>query len=111
MLQSENANESLRISADAILFIASADNYVEVHFLEERQLKRKLLRNSLRAIAAQTTSAQSFWRCHKSYLVNLDRVVKTSGNAQGYKLHFLETDQSIPVSRAFNTELKQRLSN
>jgi DNA-binding LytR/AlgR family response regulator len=41
-------------------------------------------------------------KCHRSCIVNLDKVVKVSGNAQGFKLHLKETDFVVPVARKYS---------
>lgn len=43
-----------------------------------------------------------FYRCHRTYIVNLQKVKHISGNAQGYKLHLENIDTLIPVSRSLN---------
>ena len=50
-----------------------------------------------------------FFRCHKSYLVNLHQVKHISGNAQGHKLHLFYGDELIPVSRKNNSIIKEKL--
>jgi DNA-binding LytR/AlgR family response regulator len=73
-------------------------------------LSKKLLRNSLKAVTESLVEHPQLFRCHKSYLVNLLNVVHVSGNAQGYKLHLLNTDFRVPVSRQHNEEIKKRLA-
>lgn len=108
-MSSAAGTESLTLDARHILFISAADNYIEVKYLEANQIQRKVLRNSLKAIEDSLQNHSDFWRCHKSYLVNLHLVIKTSGNAQGYKLHFKDTDLTVPVSRSNNAQIKQKL--
>ena len=48
-------------------------------------------------------------RCHRSYIVNLDRVERVTGNAQGYKLHLLGGQFQVPVARRFNDNLISQL--
>lgn len=109
-LPSENGNEDLELPSKELLFIRSSDNYVEVHHLQNGQPAKKLMRSSLKLIADQLGSGTHLFRCHRSYMVNLSKVVRVSGNAQGYKLHFAEVEGQIPVSRNFNTTIGSLLS-
>lgn len=103
--------DNLQVAARDLLFIRAAENYIDIFYLDSDKLERKLQRNSLTTVAAQLESVNSsFFRCHKSYLVNLIHVKHVSGNAQGYKLHLAHTDEAVPVSRQHNATLHQRLT-
>jgi hypothetical protein len=110
VLTQQNQGENLILHADDLLLIAAAENYIEVHFTEEGKLSKKLLRSTLKAAEETLSASSDFFRCHKSYLVNLSRVSDISGNAQGYKLHLPELTEPIPVSRQYNEAIKQRLT-
>jgi DNA-binding LytR/AlgR family response regulator len=109
-IDSENAGEYLELFPDDLLYIRSSDNYIEVFYTVQNVVSRKLLRNSLKAVSESLETDPRFFRCHKSYLVNLRKVTHVSGNAQGYKLHIPETDVQVPVSRQHNVVVKERLA-
>lgn len=111
VLKGQNLEDTLQLRAEQLLYIMSADNYVEVYFLDKNHVGKKLLRNPLKVYEEQLAPFLHFWRCHKSYLVNLNRVERVSGNAQGYKLHLNSTQETVPVSRSNNAELKEKLKN
>ena len=50
-----------------------------------------------------------FFRCHRAYIINLDKVEHVEGNAQGYKVRLINTEESIPVSRNLNNEFSDKL--
>jgi len=104
-ITSENQGESFTIDPAALLFIRSADNYAEVYFEESGQISRKVVRNTLKNLESNL-NLPTMLRCHKSYLVNTNRINHVSGNAQGYKLHLKGADHLIPVSRQMNDEVK-----
>lgn len=110
LFQSENRKEEFRIPASALIFITSADNYIEIHYLEAGQEKKKLLRGTLRAARDDLRSLTAFYRCHRAFIVNLDRVISVSGNSQGYRLRLKGTSVDIPVSRNLKEELEMRLA-
>lgn len=99
-LKDEKGKDSLQIGLSQLLFIQAANNYVEIHFLQDNSIRKTLIRNKLSNIEKQISS-DSIKRCHRSYLVNITKVKQVSGNAQGYKLHFVEAQEmTVPVSRA-----------
>jgi hypothetical protein len=106
-LVSQNENESLEILSDDLLFVKSADNYVEVYFLNNEIIHKKLLRNTLKSIDEELKEYGNFFRCHKSYLINLDQIIKVNGNAQGYRFKLKLGDIEIPVSRHYNERVHE----
>lgn len=109
-IDSQNQNEELVIDSSDLLFIKSADNYIEVFFLKEEKVEVTLLRNTLKNVELIFNNNENIIRCHKSFLVNLQYVKKVSGNAQGYKLHLNFTDIPVPVSRKLNDFVKEKLT-
>lgn len=98
-LKDEQDKVQLELPADALFFLQSSLNYVEVYFQVDDQLKKELIRNSFQKIEAQLAEGQ-FVRCHRSYIVNILKVKEVSGNAQGYKLQLNNYDLVVPVSRS-----------
>lgn len=109
--EGQNAGEKLAIAVDEVLFLAAADNYVELHYLKDTAIQKKLFRNTLKVYEEQLSVEPQFWRCHKSYVINLDHVERVSGNAQGYRLHIKQSDLTVPVSRINNALLKEKLKH
>ena len=109
-LVSENQKENLSLNSSDLYFVKAADNYAEVFYKTGKGLERKVIRTTLKIISQSLPNNSTCYRCHKSYLVNLSKVIHVSGNAQGYKLHLSDCDYLIPVSRKLNAELKQLLS-
>lgn len=109
-IPSDNINESLELKLVEFYYIRSSDNYIEVYYIKNGKGEKKLLRNSLKKVDELFQSHTQLFRCHKSYIVNLDKVACVSGNAQGYKLHLSDVDDIIPVSRQYNEKIKERLA-
>lgn len=104
-IPSENGREDLKMPLGELLCISSAGNYLEVHQARGPEVKRHVLRGSLKAAEEALVTHPRLLRCHKSHLVNLDRVTKVSGNAQGYHLHLDQGETTVPVSRKLNDSL------
>lgn len=107
----ENGSVELEILPEHFLYAKADDNYVEIYYLMNEQKQRKVIRNSLKSIHAFLPILSNFYRCHKSYVVNLDFVNHISGNAQGYKFHLKNSDELIPVSRSNNEFVKNYFTN
>lgn len=103
VLEGENKQETVHLSANELLFIKAEGNYVDVVTMnQEGHSGNHLLRNSLRAIESQLNSWNaSIVRCHRSYLVNCTRISQVKGNAQGLILSFESVKQEVPVSRKY----------
>ncbi len=108
-LTGENQNETLRLDADQIAYLSAADNYVQVFFFENEALKSRMLRATLKKMEDALATCPQFFRCHRTYIVNLEKVEKVSGNAQGYRLHMAGAEATVPVSRNLNEEIQEKL--
>lgn len=87
--------------ADDLLFAKADGNYVMIYILEDGFLKSELKRISLKQLEIQLVAYPYLLRCHRAYLLNVKRVVKLSGNSQGYLISFDRTEDKVPVSRAY----------
>lgn len=106
----DNASEKLEILASDFICAESEENYTTFYYLQENNLKKILFRVSLKKLENQNLKIASFYRCHKSFYVNLNKVKQLSGNAQGYKLHCEYLPFLIPVSRSLNGIIKQKIT-
>lgn len=89
-----------------IICVEANDNYSAVYYLnDEGKLNREMLRVTLKKIEEQFQQYSQMMRCHKSYIVNIKKIDKVNGNAQGYRLQMQNLDFEIPVSRRFPREV------
>ncbi len=100
-LIAENGKDKIQLNTDSFYYIESSDNYSTVVFKQKDDFKKDLIRSSLTRLESQTQHKQIV-RCHRSFIVNLDKVERVSGNAQGYKLHLTESNFIIPVARRYS---------
>jgi hypothetical protein len=108
VLLSENERERYEIQASHLLCISSEGNYVEVYVLDEK-MKNVLIRNSLKSVEDQLRDYPFLFRCHRAYIVNIKKITKATGNAQGFKLILEGLEKKIPASRGYTKQLKERL--
>ncbi len=107
-LSSENQKERIDINLDKLLFIKSSSNYVEI-FNSDNIRRPKLLRNTLKNIEEELKEYGSLIRCHRAYIINLNKIKNVKGNSQGYSLEIEETDQTIPVSRGYSKSFSESI--
>jgi hypothetical protein len=110
VLKSEGGNEDLSLTMNDLLYVKSADNYVDVYFLRNGEMSHSLIRSTIKLIQ-DSLDEEDLFRCHKSYLVNLNKVERISGNAQGLKIHLPGIENQIPVSRSLNDTIRRKLAS
>ena len=107
VISAQNPKSDFSCRCSDILFFSALDNYVIIHFTRDSNYLKEVIRTTLKKTKEDLNEYPNFFHCHKSYIVNLDKVIKVSGNAQGLKLHFDNTEEIIPVSRQLTQEFKQ----
>ncbi|GAB3559612.1 LytR/AlgR family response regulator transcription factor [Spirosoma fluminis] len=107
-LIADNDKDLVTLPTQDLLFIESSDNYCTVVYLNHGQPTKPLLRSSLSRLESQIRVSHIV-RCHRSFIVNLDKVERVTGNAQGYKLHLLGGQLQVPVARRYNDTLVAEL--
>jgi hypothetical protein len=110
-LVSDNEKENFTIPPDQFLYAEAADNYVRVFYLSGKKSAQKILRSSMKKVQENLQGHFQFYRCHRAYIVNLQKVIHVSGNAQGYKLQLEAVEELIPVSRSLNKKITEKLSD
>lgn len=106
---SDNEADYIEAAADKVYFITAADNYIKIILLDEKGFTTKLLRSTLKRTENDLAAYPNFYRCHRAYIVNLEKVDAISGNARGLKLTLKNSPEEIPVSRTLNEEIKEKL--
>lgn len=109
-LSGDNTGEKLSIPLSNLLYINAADNYIRIFYTDGTTTRSSILRSTLKKTEESLASFPQFFRCHRTYLVNLQKVKHISGNAQGYKLHLDEIEEPVPLSRSLNNSIAQKLS-
>ena len=92
-------SDDFMVDPEEILFARADGNYVEVFCQIQGTIKKELKRITLSQLETQLSNRPFIFRCHRAYLINIHRIQKVSGNAQGYLLAVAGHPESIPVSR------------
>ena len=102
-IEGEGTYDGLKLLSKDLIFIQSADNYIEVNYLSAGQLKKSLVRNKLSNIA---DNFPQLLRTHRSFIINPQHFVQWK--SEKGKL-YLELTHSIfaPVSNTYKSEVKR----
>jgi hypothetical protein len=106
----DSRSENLKLKYASILFIRSADNYIEIFYQENGQIVKKLIRSTLKNIETQLAIKKQFIRCHRTCIVNTMHIEKLQRNYSGYYLKLNFYEDAIPVSRQYLMQVKSSLS-
>ena len=69
----EKGELRLSVMQQDLLYLEAADNYVSIHYLYSARARKFMIRNSMRNFEEQFRDTNII-RCHRSYMVNLDKV-------------------------------------
>ena len=100
-------NETFSFLENDFNYAIADGNYTDICFLDENKLKKVTHRVTLSSFEIQLKEVSSLIRCHRSYMVNLNKVKNVSGNAQGLKLELINHSEIIPVSRKYIPIVKE----
>jgi hypothetical protein len=104
---SENQKDKLSIKARLLILIKSADNYIEVFWKDGDAIKKQLIRGTLLKAGELLSDYSYIFKCHRSFIVNVNFIDRVEGNSQGYKLYFENIDFEVPVSKLAVEQLKE----
>lgn len=106
---SESGTESLTLLIAEIIYVQSADNYVEIVFNEEENIRKKLIRNTLKNVEIQLKQYSNFIRTHRTCIVNLHYVEKLHRDFSSHSVSVKGFNEKLPVSRQYLIKLKEAL--
>jgi len=107
-ISSESGKELIKVPLKSIHYIKSSDNYSEVYFEEENELKRKIFRTSLTNLE-NSVESEFLFRIHRSYIINFLNIESVIGNANKCAVQLKKIKNRIPVARSKRKEMLKRL--
>lgn len=89
------------VKEDDIYFLEAADNYVTINYFEKDKITYYLLRSTLKKLE-DSLQGTSLYRCHRSYMVNADKVKLIKKEKDGLFIQLdLYSDKAIPLSKTY----------
>ncbi len=110
-LVSENRSEKLALASGELILVKSADNYVEIQYLAGGTVTKKLLRATFKSIEDQLRPFSQMIRCHRTYIINMDHVMKLYREYGRIYLKMNEIEEDITVSRQYLLGIKNALGS
>lgn len=89
-----------------LLYVEAADNYVNIHYLNEGKEDTFILHNTLKEIEKRFGDG-SLKRCHRGYMVNVENVKLMRKEALGLILELNQSTKVIPVSKSYAAAVTQ----
>lgn len=103
---SNNKNElPIVLSEDQILYLKSDGNYIEIFYLVDSKIEKQIIRNTLNNVQSNLP-LESFYKIHRSHLVNLSYAKSIELNRSNYELSLKYGEIKLPVSRSVVKTLK-----
>jgi hypothetical protein len=103
---SDNKSDRLNLKFNDIVFVKSADNYIEICFMEGESVEKKMLRSTLRNIESQLANHMNFIRCHRTHIINILFIEKLVRSYGAYSIKLNCCDENIPVSRQYLMQVR-----
>ena len=96
----------LSISLDNLFYIEADDNYIKVWYSDSNgTMKQYMLRCRLKTVE-DNFAESNLLRCHRKYIVNMDKVQVLSKEKDGYYIDLdLEGASPIPVSKTYEERI------
>ena len=100
----------LVIAPEAVIFIKSEDNYVQIHYQDQGRTKKFILRSSMKALE-ETLTKRGLVRCHRSYFINPAYIKIIHRDNTGIIVAELkqENTATIPISRKYQDAITRLL--
>lgn len=98
------------VKKENLLYIESAENYVSVCYLNKGKVSKYLLRDTLKKVEESFTGTDVI-RCHRSYIVNFEKVKVIKKERDGLKLELDNVSVAdIPVSKTYVSTVMETFS-
>jgi len=97
------------VQPSRIILCTAMGNYVLVYYENGASVERQMIRKTLTSLKKELTS-ENFIRCHRSHLVNMEKVLSQEGNTKGIKLKLKGIENKVQVSRRYVPIIREWIS-
>ena len=109
-LYDERGELQLSVNKDSLLYIESADNYINIWYMKGNQPKKLMLRNTLKR-TAELLADTHVMRCHRGFMVNMEQVKVLRREKDSFFLELgIEGIKDIPVSKTYGDAVMKWLA-
>jgi hypothetical protein len=105
LLKADIAADDFLLDIRSLAFIKAEGNY-STFFLENSDENTGIIKRiSLKSVEEQLKTFPNIMRCHRSYIINIDKIKNVSGNARNFSVSYDIQDIAIPISRTKEKEI------
>ena len=98
----ERGELQLSVTKGNLLYVESADNYINIWYMKSNMPKKLMLRNTLKR-TAELLADTHVMRCHRGYMVNMEQVKVLRREKDSFFLELgIEGVKDIPVSKTYS---------
>ena len=102
-------NESVTLHISNLLYLEAVGNYVKVCHLCDGEVRRDVIRSTLKQLEDNLKTNPMMVRCHRAFLVNLAQVEQISSNSRSMQLIIRHNHDAVPVSRSNVSQIKEAI--
>lgn len=106
-ITASNNSDHFELSAADLLYIESEGNYVNIHYNTENKTSSSMLRNTLKNVEDQLIKHPEFFKCHRAFIVNTNKIKKVDGNSTGLRIKLHGTENEVPVARNYTKNFRE----
>ena len=106
-LKSDYEKDNLSVDVNTLLYIRSASNYIEVYWEDKDEARFQMIRCTLKYAEEAFRNYPYIFRCHRTYIVNINKIIKVEGSSQGYILYVGSASHKVMVSRNYIPKFKE----
>jgi len=98
------------VKKENLIYLESTENYINIFYLNNGKISKYLLRDTMKKMEEKFTGTDII-RCHRSYMVNFEKVKVIRKEKDGLKLDFDDPLISdIPVSKTYVDNVMETFS-
>ncbi|MBZ4188758.1 LytTR family DNA-binding domain-containing protein [Niabella beijingensis] len=98
------------VGVDDFLFAESKGNNLLIQFVANNRVQTHTVRSTLNDFAQANADISHLFRCHRSFIINLDKIMQVQGNAAGYQVVLHPELPPVVVARSNVAAFKQLLA-
>lgn len=98
------------IDVNDFLFAEPKGNNLVIRVCLNNRLQPYVLRSTLRDFSQANAHIRSLFRCHRSFIINLNKVTQVQGNAAGYQVLLHPDLAPVVVARSCVAAFKKMLA-
>lgn len=106
----EKGKLKLSVVNNDILYIEASDNYVSIYYMLNSKISKYMIRNTLKNLENKLNNL-GYIRCHRSYLVNFNKVKVLKREKDGLFLVLnVDGELILPVSKTYVSKIIESFS-